>query len=122
MREALQRVLDPCSVSMRAPISVLDLGLVTRIDVSDTNDVHVVLRTTSPSCMLVGQLLDAVEGVLRELPGIGAVTSSVDTRPGWTENAIAPQARDLLRTRRARSRVEVPVAPRQWEEAPHAAR
>jgi len=54
VKEALQEVLDPCSVGRGVPAGLVDMGMVKAVEVGSTPDGHAVvaveLRITSPAC------------------------------------------------------------------------
>lgn len=115
IRDALGTVFDPCSTTMGAPISIVDMGLVTAIDADADGRVHIAVRTTSAMCTLVGSIAEAAEAEALKVPGVTGATVRIDPVAGWTEEAMSDQGRRLLEARRRRSRAEVPVRPREWE-------
>ncbi|MEU2033719.1 metal-sulfur cluster assembly factor [Nocardia amamiensis] len=115
IRTALQDVVDPCSVAAGAPINIIDMGLVLDIDVDSAGHARILIRTTSPMCTLVGSIAEGAERAACSVPGVTEATVEVDPRPGWTESDMTDDGRVFLELRRARSRREVPVQPREWE-------
>lgn len=45
----LQGVIDPCSAATRAPLSIVEMGMIENVEIS-SGDVLVELRMTSPFC------------------------------------------------------------------------
>jgi metal-sulfur cluster biosynthetic enzyme len=113
---ALGAVYDPCSVKANAPLSVVNMGLVTGIDVDDTGGVRIKLRPTSPWCTLIACIMQGVEDEVRKLDGIGNVTVEIDNSSQWSEASLTPEGRDILHATRARSRAVAPVRRQQWKE------
>jgi len=112
--DALSRVMDPCSVNVGAPISILDMGLVTDLHVGDDGSVTLTLRTTTPMCTLIGSMLDGADRAVSAVSAVSSVSVVADHRIGWTERSMTPAGRAFLAERRSASRAAVPVAPRAW--------
>lgn len=112
---ALRTVFDPCAVNAGAPINVVDMGLVTEVAAASGGEVRVTVRTTTPMCTLVGSIMVGIEHAVGAVPGVTRVTVRVDPRADWTEAAITGAGLEALRERRARSRREVAVRPREWQ-------
>ncbi|ABW12283.1 protein of unknown function DUF59 [Parafrankia sp. EAN1pec] len=112
---ALRSVFDPCSVRVGAPMNIVDMGLVTSVEVGGAGQVDIAVRTTSPMCTLVASIMQGVEREVRAVPGVAAVSVRIDPRSDWTEAQISGEGRVTLELRRARSQQEVPVRPREWE-------
>lgn len=113
---ALAAVYDPCSVQANAPLSVVDMGLVTGIDIGLEGDVRVKLRPTSPWCTLIGCIMQSVEDEVRKLGEVGDVTVEIDNGATWSEAELTEEGRAILQATRTRSRANVPVRRRQWQE------
>src|SRR5262249_54602915 len=118
VRAALGDVYDPCSVAAAAPVSIVDMGLVTAIEADCEGRVSIQLRATSPMCTLVASLAQAAEQQAAKVPGVSAVAVHVDSSSLWTENDLSDAERKALEARGRRSAVEVRVARRQWQGAP----
>lgn len=113
---ALAAVYDPCSVRANAPLSVVNMGLVTGIEIGLAGDVRIKLRPTSPWCTLIGCIMQSVEDEVRKLDGIGDVAVEIDNGSSWSEAELTDEGREILRATRARSRAVAPVRRRQWQE------
>lgn len=88
VRAALHEVLDP-----EIGESIVDLGLVERIEVRPAA-VEVVLLPTSATCPMAGLLLDdATLAVQRALPGGIAVQARLDDMLSWTPQRMSPALR-----------------------------
>jgi metal-sulfur cluster biosynthetic enzyme len=118
VREALKAVYDPCSVAMAAPISVADMGIVTRLDVDPQGHVEIELRPTSPMCTLIGSIMQAVEEETLKVIGVTTVVVTIETSKLWSEAEMSPEGRRRLEERRGRSRLEVPVERQEWKHRP----
>ncbi len=92
---ALDTVIDP-----ELGLSILELGLVYRVDVTEDGRVLVVFTATSPACPLADVLgngiLRAVSGVL----GVQGVRAELVREPVWTPSLMTPAAMAKLSGRR----------------------
>ncbi|MGU3400667.1 metal-sulfur cluster assembly factor [Brucellaceae bacterium D45D] len=85
IRDALRIVMDP-----ELGISLVDLGMIYRIDVDAQGDVFVQMTTTTRGCPAAGFLTQAVEACVEQLPGIRTVKVELTYEPAWLpEMAIA---------------------------------
>lgn len=116
IEHALRVVYDPCSVQASAPLSVVDMGLVTRIDVDAKGAVSIAMRATSPWCTMLGCIMETVEATVRKLDGVTDVVVDVDATTTWSEDDLTAKGAATLSAVRARSRAAVPMRRRQWKE------
>ncbi len=108
--ETLRTVIDPCSINAGVPISIVDMGLVPSVVVTeqgDLTDVHVSLTVTEPTCLMYHAFARESEHKLRALTGIGNVSIEVRQYTMWTEDLMSPEAREQLAQRRNRRRIPV---------------
>ena|SRR3970040_2067928 len=83
VREALQNVFDP-----ELRISIMELGLVYDVDISD-GTVKVTYTLTSPGCPL-GPVIDGqIQDTLLDLPGVKDVVSELTFTPPWDPRTMA---------------------------------
>jgi metal-sulfur cluster biosynthetic enzyme len=118
VHDAIASVDDPCSIRANAPLNVFELGLVRSWSVAPEGAVHVTLSPTSPSCTLIGSIIEGVERRVAAVPGVASVTVELDTETFWTAELMSVEGRRKLAGRRAGSMERVPVRPRQWRELP----
>lgn len=114
VRSALGDVHDPCSVNAGAPMSIIDMGLMTSLRASETGEVTIALRATTPMCTLLGSILRATEDRVRRVGGVSSVSMIVDTDTSWSEDAMTGAGRAVLAASRQRPRRAVPVARQEW--------
>jgi metal-sulfur cluster biosynthetic enzyme len=79
----LRSVYDPCSLSMRSPTSVYDLGLVGRIGV-DGDRVAIELVLTDPSCRYAGDIRAHVADAVAAMDGVASVSVSLSITVFWS--------------------------------------
>ncbi|MEF8877499.1 MAG: iron-sulfur cluster assembly protein [Haloarculaceae archaeon] len=96
VREQLDGIVDPCSEARGTDISIVEMGLLKRIEVED-GSVHVELRITSPSCMMVGYFIEQANERVGSLPGVEEVTLSTDAGLSWRDEMMAEEARERRR-------------------------
>lgn len=108
VRKALRRVVDPCSIATGAPIDLVEMGLIERLEI-DAGHVRVTLRLTSPICWQATNIVTAVEEFVAEVDGVEQVSCEIDAGAEWMPSMIDPRAQERLRRlrpleRRARGR------------------
>ena len=115
VESALAAVHDPCSVQANAPLSIVEMGLVTEIELEKAGHVRISLRPTSPWCTLIGSLMHAIEDRVRRVDGVTEVTVEIDRETTWSEADLTQEGRRILHDARERARATFPVRPRQWQ-------
>ncbi|SDN24244.1 Metal-sulfur cluster biosynthetic enzyme [Halogranum gelatinilyticum] len=99
IKTELGEVLDPCSCMSDHPISILDLGLVERIEVDD-REVTIDLLLTSQLCTYFLEMADEVVDRVEALDGVDTVEVHQDTSGEvWTQERMAEEERTARRNR-----------------------
>ena len=75
---------------------VVDLGLVYDVNISEANDVEVVMTLTSMGCPLGPVITGEVRGALSGLMGIGDTSVKIVWSPPWSPDKMTEDARDEL--------------------------
>lgn len=83
VREKLLDVIDP-----ELRISIMELGLIYEVDVTD-GDIKVVYTLTSPGCPLAPVIDGQIKDMLRDLPGVNEVVSELTFNPPWDPATMA---------------------------------
>jgi metal-sulfur cluster biosynthetic enzyme len=101
---ALDDVVDPCSVSAGVALGLVQMGLVRDLSVDPSGNVTVVLRLTSPGCMIgVVQFPEQIHKRLASVDGVADVNVEFDHNFDWSEDAVSAQGRErLAEVRKAR--------------------
>lgn len=90
--EALRTVYDP-----EIPIDVVELGLIYRCDEVTEPDgsrtISIDMSMTSPGCGMGDVLLDDVQRVVAEVPGVDNVTAELVWEPAWDFGRLSDAAR-----------------------------
>ena len=86
----LERVVEPCSLSMGSPMSICDMGLVEELRF-DRGVVNVVLCLTDPGCINYPKIRQFITDVLMEAPEVESVQVSLSTTQLWTPDRVRPR-------------------------------
>lgn len=116
VRRALEEVVDPCSVTAGAPLSVVDMGLVSDLVVGDDGSVSLSMRATSAMCTMIACIMKDAENRLAQVNGVTRVEITLRSSGAiWTEADMTEKGRRALAARREQSRAEVGVRPHEWK-------
>ena len=88
--KALERIVDPCSKAVGAPVGLVSMGLVLDVSVRGAPGaatVNVELGVTEPGCMMQGIFSAAAEREIRALPGVADVVVRIDHGHVWDPDA-----------------------------------
>jgi metal-sulfur cluster biosynthetic enzyme len=94
IREALSGVYDPCCAEKG--ISVVDMGLLRSVDVTDGR-ARIELLLTSGWCPFASRVLDEVKQAAEAVPGIDSADVEVVWDETWTTDRLSPEATRKLR-------------------------
>lgn len=92
IRNFLKEVKDP----EIPPISIVDLGIVTKIDITSSNDVHVTLTPTFAGCPALKIMEDLVKERLAKESDLGNITIETSFETTWTTDLISDEGRKAL--------------------------
>lgn len=84
----LKTVFDP-----EIPVDIYELGLIYKIDVSDSRDVNIDMTLTAPACPVAGEMPGWVKEAVSRVPGVGAVEVNMVFDPPWTPERMSEEAR-----------------------------
>jgi metal-sulfur cluster biosynthetic enzyme len=102
--EALQQVLDPCSVGRGVPAGLGDMGMVKRVALGSTPDgrslVTVELRITSPACTFQPYFEQQVRERLAAIDELGEVRIEWNSDFDWSDDDMSPSLKQRLREKR----------------------
>lgn len=91
---ALDEIKDPCSVANGTPMGLAEMGLIGTLDVSDTGEVAIEMRLTSPFCHMIGYFKVEAQERLMKLPGVTSVAFSADQGLDWSPAMMSATARE----------------------------
>ncbi len=79
----LERVTEPCSIAFGMPISIVEMGLIERIDVCESH-AKITLCLTDAACVHFAGMQQFIRDELLELPEISTVEVSQTLDQLWT--------------------------------------
>jgi FeS assembly SUF system protein len=85
---ALKTVYDP-----EIPVNIYELGLVYRVDVAPTGDVHIDMTLTAPGCPVAATMPLMVKEAVEPVEGIGAVDVEIVWEPPWDQSRMSDEAK-----------------------------
>ncbi|WP_370295736.1 SUF system Fe-S cluster assembly protein [Poseidonocella sp. HB161398] len=86
--EACRSVYDP-----EIPVNIYDLGLVYTVEISDENDVNIIMTLTAPGCPVAGDMPGWVADAVEPLPGVKSVNVDLTWNPPWGMEMMSDEAR-----------------------------
>jgi Predicted metal-sulfur cluster biosynthetic enzyme len=86
--EMLRTVYDP-----EIPVDIYSLGLVYKIDLSDSGDLTVDMTLTAPNCPMADFILEDVRMKLESIEGVQSVTVNIVFEPEWTQDMMSEEAK-----------------------------
>jgi FeS assembly SUF system protein len=84
----IKTVYDP-----EIPVNIFDLGLVYRIDVAPSGDVHVDMTLTAPGCPVAGTMPGMVRQAIEPVEGAGNVDVDIVWDPPWDPSRMSEEAK-----------------------------
>jgi len=93
IREALKEVKDP----EIPPISIVDLGIVTDIEVSESSEVYVELTPTFSGCPALKMMEDMVRERVEKIEGVTGVKVETTFDKQWNTNMISEEGLKALK-------------------------
>lgn len=89
--EKLKDVYDP-----EIPVNVVDLGLIYDVNISENNEVHVLMTLTAPGCGMGPYIAQQAEWAITELDQLEDVTVELTFDPPWTPDMLTDDGKLLL--------------------------
>lgn len=86
--ESLKTVYDP-----EIPVDIFELGLIYKVDVSDTRDVAVEMTLTAPGCPVAGEMPTWVHDAVMRVPGINSCAVNLVFEPPWDPSRMSDEAK-----------------------------
>ncbi|MCL6285552.1 SUF system Fe-S cluster assembly protein [Ruegeria sp. 2012CJ41-6] len=86
--EACRSVYDP-----EIPVNIYELGLIYTIDISDQNEVRVIMSLTAPGCPVAGEMPGWVAEAIEPLAGVKQVEVELTWEPPWGMEMMSDEAR-----------------------------
>ncbi len=98
VRSSLKQCMDP-----EVPLSIVDMGLVYGIDISDNNDVNIKMTMTTKGCPLHDTMVDDVKRYTKKVPGVNNVNVDIVWEPPWSMDKMSDEAKALMKNMGAKA-------------------
>ncbi len=93
VKASLKQCMDP-----EVPISIVDLGLIYGIDISDTDDVDIKMTMTTQGCPLHDTLVQDVTRYVKKVPGVNNVNINIVWDPPWSMDKMTDEGKSTLKS------------------------
>ena len=93
VRDSLKQCMDP-----EVPLSIIDMGLIYGIDVTDNNDVNIKMTMTTKGCPLHETMVDDVKRYAKKVSGVNNVDVEIVWDPPWTMDKMSDEAKAKMKT------------------------
>jgi metal-sulfur cluster biosynthetic enzyme len=103
---ALDEVIDPCLAAAGHRISVVDLGLISRVDAMP-GAVEIGITFTEVGCPFTHRVIDQIESRVLGLRRFETVRVVPEWRPAWTPERMNDRARAALSESRTSLRLRL---------------
>ena len=98
VRDSLKNCMDP-----EVPLSIIDMGLIYGIDISENNDVNIKMTMTTKGCPLHETMVDDVKRYAKKVSGVNNVDVEIVWDPPWTMDKMSDEAKAKMKTMGAQS-------------------
>jgi metal-sulfur cluster biosynthetic enzyme len=92
IRVSLKQCMDP-----EIPISIVDLGLIYGIAISEKNDVNIKMTMTTKGCPLHDTMVDDVKRYTKKVSGVNNVNVDIVWDPPWSMDKISANAKSMMK-------------------------
>lgn len=93
IRTSLNQCMDP-----EVPLSIVEMGLVYGIDISESNDVNIKMTMTTQGCPLHQTIVQDVARYVKKVPGVNNVQVDIVWDPPWTMDKMSETAKAKLKS------------------------
>jgi len=93
IRTSLNQCMDP-----EIPLSIVEMGLVYGIDISESNDVNIRMTMTTQGCPLHQTIVQDVARYVKKVPGVNNVNVNIVWDPPWTIDKMSESAKEKLKS------------------------
>ena len=98
VRDSLKQCMDP-----EVPLSIVDMGLIYGINVTENNDVNIKMTMTTKGCPLHETMVDDVKRYAKKVSGVNNVDVEIVWDPPWTMDKMSDSAKAMMKTMGAQS-------------------
>jgi len=93
IRDSLKQCMDP-----EVPISIVDMGLIYGINISENNDVGIKMTMTTQGCPLHETLVQDVTRYVKKVPGVNNVKVDIVWDPPWSLDKMTEEGRAKVKS------------------------
>ena len=93
VRDSLKKCMDP-----EVPLSIVDMGLIYGINVTENNDVNIKMTMTTKGCPLHETMVDDVKRYAKKVSGVNNVDVEIVWDPPWTMDKMSDEAKAMMKT------------------------
>ena len=93
VRDSLKKCMDP-----EVPLSIVDMGLIYGINVTENNDVNIKMTMTTKGCPLHETMVDDVKRYAKKVTGVNNGDVEIVWDPPWTMDKMSDTAKALMKT------------------------
>ena len=93
VKASLKQCMDP-----EVPMSIVDMGLIYGIDISDSNDVDIKMTMTTQGCPLHETLVQDVTRFVKKVPGVNNVNINIVWDPPWSMDKMSEEGKAMLKS------------------------
>ena len=93
VRDSLKKCMDP-----EVPLSIVDMGLIYGIDITENNDVNIKMTMTTKGCPLHETMVDDVKRYAKKVSGVNNVDVEIVWDPPWTMDKMSDEAKAMMKT------------------------
>jgi len=93
VRDSLKKCMDP-----EVPLSIVDMGLIYGIDITENNDVNIKMTMTTKGCPLHDTMVDDVKRYAKKVSGVNNVDVEIVWDPPWTMDKMSDEAKAMMKT------------------------
>ena len=91
VRNSLKQCMDP-----EVPLSIVDMGLIYGIDISENNDVNIKMTMTTQGCPLHETMVDDVKRYTKKVSGVNSDNVDIVWDPPWTMDKMSDEAKAMM--------------------------
>jgi len=92
IKNSLKQCMDP-----EVPLSIVDMGLIYGIDVTENNDVNIKMTMTTKGCPLHDTMVDDVTRYAKKVSGVNNVQVDIVWDPPWSMDKMSDDAKAKMK-------------------------
>jgi len=89
---ALSEVFDP-----EIPISIVDMGLIYRVDIDENNNIDVDMTMTTRGCPMHSMITLQTKERIEKMKGVGSVKVNLVWDPPWSPELVSKKIKDQMK-------------------------